>query len=228
MITILHGQDALSSRNTLLQLRDQAKEKEIQSINGEKLTLPELTTILESRSLFSSSRLVIIENLLSSRPSKSRDELILYIARGMYDSDLVLWDDKDVTAAVLKKLPKAKVQSFKPSLSVFRFVDSIGIATSVVLLEQFHTLLKEEPAEILFVMIVRQFRNLLLLKDPQQGKPSPLPPWQASKLSSQLRVFSQEKLVANYRKLLDIDYKIKSGLTPLSLPQLLDIFLLSL
>ncbi len=92
----------------------------------------------------------------------------------------------------------------------------------------FHDLAKTEPVEVIFVMIVRQLRYLLLTKDKIASQKSGLPPWQVARFERQANYFREEDLIASYRKLLDIDYKIKSGRTPFNLQQLLDIFLVNL
>jgi len=92
----------------------------------------------------------------------------------------------------------------------------------------FHDLIREKSTEVIFAMIVRQWRLLLIASD--LGKPglSKMAPWQIHKILKQARNFTFKKLFISYRQLLSIDIKIKNGKSPYSLEQLLDIFLLSL
>ncbi|MBI4066941.1 hypothetical protein HY407_01045 [Candidatus Gottesmanbacteria bacterium] len=228
MITIIHGDDEVTSRNKLKDLKEKSKEKETITLDGKNITIADLKQALESQSLFLLEKLVIIENLLTRRPSKERDEAIKYISANKFDSDIIHYEEKEVTPAVLKKFPSAQNFNFKPQGNIFKFVDNIRPSSSKFLVPLFHELIKTEPPEVVFVMIVRQIRNILLASDSTSDYLKEFAPWQKAKISSQAKYFRQDYLVTIYRKLLEIDYKIKSGRTPLNLTQLLDIFLVNL
>ena len=85
--------------------------------------------------------------------------------------------------------------------------------------------------ELIFYMIVRQFRLLLSLtsegsKNIDEAKR--LAPWQSSKLKSQSKLFGKDRLIEIYKKLYKIDYETKFGLTSLPLNSTIDIFLIDL
>ena len=63
MITLLHGDHTLASRNELNRLKDAASNKEIRVLDGRALELSTLVQSLESSSLFGGDTLVIIERL---------------------------------------------------------------------------------------------------------------------------------------------------------------------
>lgn len=228
MITLLHGLDILASRTKLDELKLKAADKEKIILEGDKLEKTDIIQALETQSLFSLDRLIIIENLLSLRPSKNKDELIRYIAAGKFDAEIILWENKEATPAVLKKFTSARIYNFKPSANIFRFVDNLrpkGGGGSLLL---FHELIKNEAPEVIFVMIVRQIRSMLLAKDQKADYLSKFAPWQKTKIKVQAADFSLQDLLSAQRRLLDMDYKIKSGQTPFNLVKLLDIFLLNL
>jgi DNA polymerase III delta subunit len=79
---------------------------------------------------------------------------------------------------------------------------------------------KTEVPEIIFAMIVRQFRLML--------NPLDLAPWQLARIKSQASHFSPQKLKQIYKDLLRLDYEQKSGLAPLDLKGSLELFLLAL
>jgi DNA polymerase III delta subunit len=85
-----------------------------------------------------------------------------------------------------------------------------------------------EP-EILFFMIVRQFRLMLgeergeLIEETKR-----MAPWQASKIRNQVRSFGKEKLNNSYNKLFETDLFLKTGRIPYSLEKSIDFFLLDL
>lgn len=228
MITIIHGEDETASKNKLHDLKETYREKEIIALDGKNLTITDLTLALETRSLFAMERVIIVENLLSRKPSKDKDELVKYIVKEEADNNVILAEGKEVTPAVLKKLSQAKVINNKQKENIFKLVDNIRPKAGYELVPIFQELIKTEPAEIVFVMIVRQIRNLILAKDSSGDYLKELPPWQKSKFVNQAKYFTQDELVSLHRKLLDIDYKIKSGKSPLSLSSQLDIFLVNL
>src|SRR3990167_5016607 len=123
MITLLHGDNLVLSRNQLKEQISAAKDKgiEIIRLTGQELTSEALIQALESPSLFAGQKTIVIEGLLSLRPSKLKDSLIELVANHQ-EQPLILWEPKSVTAANLKKLKTAKVQEFKITPLVFKFL----------------------------------------------------------------------------------------------------------
>ena len=108
--------------------------------------------------------------------------------------------------------------------SVFDLVDALGKRDGQRAAHELHHLLDqgENPLGLL-AMIVRQFRLLILVKDLQQRGTPPddiarqigLHPFVAKKVGEQARTFRDlAQLEAIYRRLLDIDVEIKTGVTP--------------
>ncbi|MCJ7741015.1 hypothetical protein MUP32_06935 [Candidatus Microgenomates bacterium] len=228
MIILIHGDDTVTSRNKLKEENDKVPESEIVHFEGSKLQLSDLVNSLEASSLFAEKKLVIVENFLSGGMNKSKQQIFEYLSGQIFLHDLIFWEGKRIEKATIKKyFSKAKeISCLLPSL-LFKFLDLLGIERPESLLLLFHNLLKQTEAELVYAMILRQWRNLIVVKD----NPTLLPgfaPWQIGKLKSQSRGLSLEEYILSYRKLLAIDYQIKSGQTPYRLEQLLDIFLANL
>lgn len=228
MITILHGEDTLSSQNKLIEFKQRPGIYEKIILDGRKTTLTDLKLALETQSLFSTDRLVVIENLLSSKKSKDKEILINYLSGGRYEPEIVLWEDREITAPTLRAFKSARIYNLKPAANIFKFVDNLRPGAGPQLLLFFHELVKSEVPEVVFVMIARQIRNLLLVKDNAPDFLSTLAPWQRAKLERQVNLFTEEQLIKAQRKLLDIDYKLKTSQTPFDVVALLDIFLVNL
>jgi DNA polymerase III subunit delta len=107
--------------------------------------------------------------------------------------------------------------------SVFDLVDALGKRDGQRAAHELHHLLDqgENPLGLL-AMIVRQFRLLILVKDLQQRSMPPgdiakqigVHPFVAKKVGEQARAFRDlAQLEAIYRRLLDIDVEIKTGVT---------------
>ncbi|MCL4389850.1 MAG: hypothetical protein M1484_04610 [Patescibacteria group bacterium] len=198
MITVLHGEDITASRKELNRLREE--------FDGEVLINPtELAQALEGGSLFAQKKLIILEN-----PKEVPET----------QSDLIIWFDRKLTAAQAAKFKNAKTLEFKLNQLVFKFVESLRPANQKEMLTLFSQYLDQEVPEIAFSMIVRQFRLML--------NPVGLAAWQEGKIKTQAAKFGPARLKSLYKKLLEIDFAVKTGQFPGSLRLALELFLLAL
>lgn len=207
MITLLHGDDIVSSRKALEALKLSRQQSEVLFLEGPKVSLTDLKQALESSSLLAFSRLVILERFLSSRPNK---EKLVYLASGQFGADLIFWERKKIPPGTIKKLgPQAKVQLFKTPALVFRFLDGFGSPNrqnSLLLLKKAAF---SSPSSLVFYLLVKRIRDLLLVKG--GGEPSRIQAWQLKKLQTQARFFHPGSLERVYRRLLEIDRAEKTG-----------------
>lgn len=224
MITIIHGDDVISSRLELTKLKEQHKDKEIVILTAEKFSIKEIYPLLQTDSLFSTNRLIILENLIISSDKKQKDGLLEFFQKFTSNDPIIVWESKEISSVLIKKyFPKAKILTCKIPQMLFRFLDNIGKDNNNAILSQFHSLVKTHPAEFIYTMLLRQIRLLITLKDSSFHEHGLLS-WQVGKLSLQARLFSYDELLVFYRQLLHVDYKIKSGQTPFSMKESLDIF----
>ncbi|TSC54011.1 MAG: Uncharacterized protein LiPW16_201 [Microgenomates group bacterium LiPW_16] len=231
MITILHGESILASRSTLAALKAQHKDKEILILDGKKIGLTEVKQALETSSMFTVSRLVIIENLLSGRKDSNQQEILAYLGKNLPRFDLILWEKEEVSKSLLARVSPAKVLLFKPEPVLFKFLESIRPDNKSQALKLLEQSFKRESPEIIFYMLVRQFRFLLLLKDGVTSgveELDRLASWQKERLARQAKHFSLEQLVEIYQKLLEIDYQQKTGQAAFNLTKTLELFLTNL
>ncbi len=226
MLIIIHGDDLSLSRNKLKEEKEQ--EAEVIYFDGSKVTVADLSLSLNSVSLFSKKRIIIIENLLSGQVSKEKEQIFAYLNKLETSDRIIIWEGQEISNALLRKyFPKAKIILCKLPALIFKFLDGLGVESPANLLLTFRKILKTQEPEFILAMMLRQFRYLLLVKD-LGAACLPLSPWQSQKFARQARFFTMEELISAYRDLLAIEYKIKSGSVPLSLAKLIDIFLLSL
>jgi len=102
MITIFHGDDFVNSRQTL----NQGLTSKPDRFNAKNLTQESLTQVLESSSLFGDEKTIIIDYLLTLRPSNQKDSLINIILKNQ-DKHILLWEQKTITPAIKKKFTQA-------------------------------------------------------------------------------------------------------------------------
>lgn len=227
MITILHGENIVASRARLIELRKQKAVQEVVTFASPP-QLTDLIQALESKSLFGGERLVILENLLSRMGRKRKDDLVEYLQRGNFATDCILWESKTISPSVLTPFPKGiKVEIFKLHSTLFRFLESLRPGSSQESLRLFHESLRRDEVELLFAMLTRQVRFLMLVKIQafQLAEVQRLAPWQRGKFQAQSRFFTEERLIKLYRELYRLDRDNKSGRLVLPLPATLDILL---
>lgn len=111
------------------------------------------------------------------------------------------------------------------SADIFALTDAIGNKNRKLAIELFHDLLaKNDPIHIMG-MVVRHFRNLILVKECLSNNFSEkeilsklnLRDFVVRKLVNQARLYTQKELDAIYRKLLEVDVLIKSSQLDLEL-----------
>ena len=225
MITIVHGEDIVSSRKYFV---DQKDENSL-TFDAEPLILIELDQSLCGPGLFGSSNKIFIENLFSRKASKNFDGISLVLNKKT-EADIFVWADKILPAKSLSLFPKSNVKVFKIPQNIWSFLDGIK-PENVSNVSMFHNALSTSEPEIIFTMIIRQFRLMLGLIEKSKDNIEELKrlaPWQKSKLVKQSSLFGLEKLKEVYKKLYKIDKSVKTGASNLTLVQNIDILLLNL
>lgn len=225
---ILHGENIVASRKYLTDLIEKFRSREAIRFEGKELTLVELKQAAESQSLFGQERLILIENLLSSRPSKRQEELLTYL-KSENPKNLVLWEGKKIDGRKLISFSKASAKEFKLTPIIFKFLDSLGPNNARFSLNFLHQTFNQDGPEMVCWMLARQVRFLIMASDlGEKGLPKSLAGWQKAKLVRQAKKFSLEKLLWFYRKLLEIEWQEKTGRASIPLSSSLDLLIASL
>lgn len=229
MITIFFGEDLTKSRSAFLEAKKQ--ESESLSLEGSKLTLPDLIQAIEGQGLFENKQSVFIEELLSKKKqSKELESLTTYL-NNHESSEIFLWESKELTKKQLQLFPKAKTQQFALPKILFTFLESIRPGNTQQLISLFHNLSDTQEEELLFFMIVRQFRMLLAIIEPSEkniDEIKRIAPWQQGKLIKQANLFGKERLRTFYQQLYAIEEAMKTGQLTQPLGATVDFFLLQI
>ncbi len=215
MITIIHGEDIVRSRQALIDFKKNKITKEFQAKN---LTLEQLRQEIEGTSLFGEQNLIIIENLLKTG-GKSLLDYLQTNATGL--NNIILWEDGDIGKKSLQIFPKATVLYNPLKKAIWQFLDSIKPNAGKFSIKLLRETIKTSEPELVFYMLTRHFRLML-------APPTSLAPWQLGKLKRQSALFGQETLITLYRKLFQIELAQKTGQSPLTLTGALDLFLLEI
>ncbi|MDO8659656.1 MAG: hypothetical protein Q7K54_03580, partial [Candidatus Parcubacteria bacterium] len=244
MITIIHGDDIASSRRYFVEQKNRDKDSIV--FDGEKLMLSDVLQVLDGGLLFSEAKQIYIEGFFSKKkPGKEFDDIVSRI-QSFKDAQIYFWEGKTLTKKYTSLFKNSEIKVFNIPKDIFTFLENIypGNKKSLIL---FHNSLKTNEVELIFFMIIRQFRLLLAVSkchlfepEPQSRRPElvsgsssideikRLAPWQISKLQRQSHFFSCQRLKDFYKKLYEIDLAQKTGTLPLSLIQSIDLLLVSL
>ncbi len=229
MLVLLHGDHIQASRKALTDRIAEYGGIDVRTLDGRLLDVSSLSQALTPLSFLSDKPLVVVENLLTKTGKKSKNlsvlmDLILEAAKTV---DIIVWEGEEVGKTGLSLFGKdARVQLFKLPVSLFQFLDCMRPGGRKQALELFHLTLSSEPSELIFALLVKRVRQLLLVK--KTGTFAGLAPWQLSRLTSQAGFFTIDQLRGLYRKFLDIEYRIKSGASALSLQRELELCIISL
>jgi DNA polymerase III delta subunit len=228
MLTIIHGDDTATSRKKLHEELTKSEANETVRLDGAKLQIQDLVLAFESNSLFSESKTIVIEHLLNGLVKKERQELALYVLAHHPDNTVILWEGKTLDKNILKKYGAGskEISCAIPS-QLFTFLDSLGLVPLDKLIQQFHQLLRHQEAELIYAMITRQWRTLIIARDMGRVGLTGMAPWQTDKILRQAGKFSLDQLISSYRNLLSIDMRIKTGQTPYNVAELLDIWMIT-
>ncbi len=105
-------------------------------------------------------------------------------------------------------------------LDIFSVVDKLGDTEGT--LPRLQRLLEDQDPAYVFLMLVRQFRLMILARRAIEIGEDPIksmkvPPFVAKKVSAQSRQFTSAELKGIYQRLLDLDVSVKRGEADLSL-----------
>ncbi len=227
MITIVHGDDITSSRKFLIEQKNSLKNTVI--LDGKDLNFEYLVELLKGNSLFSDEKNIFVENFFERKKLKEIDKVTDYIKKNSDLANFFIWEKDELTKSELSIFPKAKPVLFKIQKTLFSFLDNISPKNPKNVLN-FHETLKTADEEMVFYMLIRQFRLLLALRDESSGlidESQRLAPWQKDKLQRQAKMFTIEQLKRTYDKLYEVDLGIKTGVYP-NLTNAIDFFLLDI
>ena len=230
MLVLIHGDDTASSRKKVDEFTTSGWNVRL---NGEKVTLNEMVSATENRELFADKKTIILENLFRTK-GKQKELILSHLNLFLNDPvvTIVLWQDGELDKQTLKKVSVSNTFLFSFPKLYYQFLDSIrphdGKKTYQIVAEmRKHSGVSDEQ---LFYSLVKRIRYLLMARAKKHEKISEfavLPSWQQGKLVRQSEAWTEQKLVAMYHKLFELEVALKTSQLPLTLGKHIDILLLT-
>lgn len=204
MRLLLHGPAISSSRRALQEIKNKFHADNVVVFEkGEDLSV--ILTNLQSVSLFEGERLVVVENPLEGMTSLGNE-----VAANSAHA-LILWFDHEID---IKKWLGFKIEFFPEvkEVSVFTFLDLLAFGDKRAFLEM-EKLKKaglstgRQGFDIFYFLTMVYYLLRSLAVTPKNAKP-----FMRDKLQRQRKNFSLERIEKLYGEILEIEFKIKSGL----------------
>lgn len=231
MITIIHGEDIVSSRRFFIDERK--KSLHPITFSGDNLDLTDIAQAVEANSLFDIvNKEIFIEDLFSKKQSQEFSGIVSYLQKHSRNVNIKIWESKELSKKQLNSFKGHQIKLFSLSKTLFVFLNELKPDNSKKLIHIFHKTLGNTEVELVFYMLIRQFRLLLAIfgesKTNQIDEIKNMQAWQKERLKRQASFFSEMQLKNTYNKIYDIEIAEKSGSSVLSLPQAIDFLLLSI
>jgi len=231
MITIIHGDSTNESREYFLKTKTTFQN--LLCLEGQNITADVLINFFSGGNLFYEEKNLSIENLLSkNKAGKNLDELIAILNGNERKSNIIMWEEKEISQKNLNLFPKAQMQIFKIPKLIFNFLDNVKPGNGKNLIVIFHKLLENTPVEVILYMMVRQLRLLIAVTSSDKSDTieelGKIAPWQKGKLERQAVFFDRNKLINLYNKLYNLDLSSKTGTLSMPLADAIDFLLLDI
>lgn len=222
MLTIICGEDSISSRNYFLDQQKIFTENGFEIVNIDYRLVLELDeSEASSASLFTQKRVYFTSFLnkkvlkkLNVRTEKKIKDIITSSKIQLFD-----WEE-ETSSRDLKSIKGIVIKELKPSQTIFKLLDSCYPGNLKQFISGLKTISESTEDIFIFIMLARHMRNILITK---LGERLPkLQSWQIAKLSNQAKYWKLENLVNFYQGLHRIDVNSKTR-SPYSVKKSLDI-----
>lgn len=187
MIYLFHGDDQLKSRSAVNSFLDSKTNFDILRLDTKDIDLDQINGFINSQSLFSIPKIIVFFNFFSI-PKAILDKVIKIIKS--HDSfDIVIWQDKTLTATQLKTFSPSKAELFPLDKKLFKCINSLAPKNISKFMPLYHQVLTQEPFELFLFWLKLNIRKQL----------------------TTFSRFSPDSLKTAYLQMIELDYQSKTG-----------------
>ena len=221
MITVICGEDLVSSRNYYSDLKNKYREKNYDVKEIVPSQIEEVQKGLgESLSLFSEKIVFFTQGLNKIISRKTSIKHLIEVLVKNKNIKIIDWEE-GIGARFLKFPKTVTIKVFKPYQTIFILLDSCYPTNKKNFINQINSLPDKVEDGFIFYMLTKHIRTLLIVKSGE--KPSGMFDWQLYKLKNQVSYWSLEKLILFYENLHKIDLINKTSKNPFSIRSSLDL-----
>jgi len=223
MLTIICGEDSITSRNYFVDQQKLLKEKDFEIVNVDYHQVLELDETGSSESSLFTTKRAYFTNSLNKKVFKKISERNEKKIKGLIASkEIQIFDwEEETSARDLKSIKEIVIKELKPSQTIFKLLDSCYPGNLKTFISTLSTVSESTEDIFIFIMLARHLRNILITK---MGEKIPkLMSWQIGKLANQAKYWDEKNLINFYQGLHRIDVNSKTNGTPFSVKKSLDI-----
>lgn len=219
MITVLYGENSTDSRNKFVALRQDYVAKDFEIIELTSEILPELEKwLFDTQLLFAPKRAFFGQNLLIK---KEHREVLKKYDKPSVEAHFVIWEESIDDKTAKYAFTTAQLIPFKFPQNIFQLLDGLYPGNKETSLSLLSSVSASVDENIIYFMLVKRVRELLLLKENQEIPK--LAGWQKTRLVNQANKWPLEKLCNFYDALYRIEVLNKTSGTAYPLKKALDI-----
>jgi DNA polymerase III delta subunit len=223
MLTIICGEDSIASRNYFVDQEKLFREKNFEIVSLDDKQVLELDDDQASSSSLFDQKRIYFTSGLNKKVLKKLNQKTEKIFKKIVASKVIQlfnWEE-DTTSRELKSIKGVIIKEFKPNQTIFKLLDSCYPGNLKNFMSSLKILSESTEDIFIFIMLARHIRNILITK---LGERLPkLMSWQIYKLSNQAKFWQLENLINFYQGLHRIDVNAKTGGTPYSVKESLEI-----
>lgn len=211
MLTIICGEDIAASRNYFQSVKVEYRKKgyDIRTVTASEVD-DMSRWLAESPMLFSPKVAYFSESVIRSLKRKKSKSAYAQVDEIAKDATVEWFDwENGLTAREITGLKNHRAQEFKPSETIFQYLEKCVPGNLTGFVKSGDMLLETNEEGFLFAMLSKHVRSLITVK--VGAPPRTMQAWQAGKLRSQASGWPLDKLVSFYEGLARIDTSLKTS-----------------
>lgn len=213
MIYIVHGENTAKSRAQINNQQKKIEATNVNEVNLEDISIQELTSLVNSNSLFGDKTFVV----LNVTNIKATEEHINVLKNKSPNTIVIIYAEKNIpkTSVFIKnsqELQAKIVENIKEhNENIFKFIDTLFYKNRTETYKEYEKLIKAETDDFyLFTMMMYGLRSIAkgFYKSPSFEKGAP---FTKSKVTAQLKGFSEDTVKKLYEDFYTLEKKAKTG-----------------
>jgi len=224
MLTIICGENTIEAYNFFLKKKKEFIDKNYEVLETDLLKIEELIHWQSNNlSLFVNKKVFFTRNL-NKKINKKNEKNLKIINKIINDKNIDLFDfEENIEKKNLKIQKNVLIKEFKLPISIFNFLDNIYPGNLKNVIKNLNIISKTTAVEVIFFMITKRIRQLLMIKLNQ--KIDGLKLWQLKKLDYQTKLWPKETIIRFYQSLFQLEIKIKTNINPFDLKKSLELLI---
>jgi len=225
MLTVIAGEDSISSRSKLQSLKKRFSEKGYAIF---QTTLSELEEVLKNssgvRDLFGKQSVYFVEGISKKYRGRKKTPFKAIVQKLAVEKDIHVVDWEDGKSAYelsgLKRIAST-FDEYKPGKNIFQLLEVCSPGNLKLFMDTFDIVSKTQESTFIYALLWKHVRKLIQTKKDTLD-PS-VPAWQRQRLHAQADQWNEHTLMSFYEKLARIDVSIKTNQTTYNLKESIEL-----